>query len=159
PVIDTVCYTCALVHHQRTHIKRGGRWRCSPRTRERSLPPMQETRSFGSWLKLARRRRDLTQEALAEQVGCATPTLSKIEQGTRRRSRELAELLPDALALPPAERGAMLRLARQATTTDAPALPVESGAEPPSLPTARSTGRIRLPMPIAPLIGREAERA
>ncbi|MBX0328929.1 helix-turn-helix domain-containing protein [Oscillochloris sp. ZM17-4] len=106
--------------------------------------------TFGLWLKRARRARDLTQEMLAEQVGCATPTLQKIEQGARRPSRELAELLLDALGAPLADRDAILRAARAPVGVET-AVPAEPA--PPAPP------RARIPAPASPLVGRDAERA
>ena len=40
---------------------------------------MIESISFGTWLRQHRRALDLTQEAFADQVGCARITLSRIE--------------------------------------------------------------------------------
>ena len=51
------------------------------------LPP------FGRWLRQLRNGLDLTQDALAEQVGCATQTIRKLESGERRPSAFMAERL------------------------------------------------------------------
>src|SRR5918912_3263064 len=67
--------------------------------------------ALGRWLKRRRRSLNLTQDALAERVGCAPSMLQKIEQGTRRPSRDLAERLVDALGVPPHERAQVLGLA------------------------------------------------
>ena len=40
---------------------------------------MDSTASFGYWLRRRRKALDLTQEALARQVGCAVITIRKIE--------------------------------------------------------------------------------
>src|SRR4051794_11006743 len=45
---------------------------------------MHEEHSFGRWLKQSRHALDLTQEALAEQIGCSVQTIRKIESGERR---------------------------------------------------------------------------
>ena len=43
--------------------------------------------SFGYWLRRRRKALDLTQEALAQQVGCSEVTIRKIEADARRRIR------------------------------------------------------------------------
>ena len=68
--------------------------------------------SFGQWVREARRTIGLTQEVLAERVGCAVQTVRKIEAGARRPSRQMAERLARALDLPPADQAAFLRAAR-----------------------------------------------
>ena len=42
---------------------------------------MNATQSFGEWLRHRRRELDLTQEALARQVGCARVTIRKLRSG------------------------------------------------------------------------------
>ena len=59
---------------------------------------MQSSISFGQWIKNRRKALDLTQEALAQRVGCAPETLRKIEAGRRRPSQQLVELLAGGLA-------------------------------------------------------------
>ncbi|MDQ5852277.1 MAG: helix-turn-helix domain-containing protein, partial [Chloroflexota bacterium] len=75
---------------------------------------MTESLTFGRWMKRQRTELDLTQEALAEQVGCAPQTIRTYESGTRRPSRELAERLADVLQVPVERRGDFLHLARAA---------------------------------------------
>jgi WD40 repeat protein/transcriptional regulator with XRE-family HTH domain len=94
---------------------------------------------FGTWLKQGRRDRDLTQEALADQAGCSVEMIRKIEGGTARPSRQLAELLAAALQVPAAERGEYVQWARTGrrpapngrppvgTATSPPAPPAEPG--------------------------------
>jgi len=48
---------------------------------------MHEHVTFGRLLHRLRKARDLTQEALAQQVFCALDTIKKIEAGVRRPSR------------------------------------------------------------------------
>lgn len=100
--------------------------------------------SFGQQLRRLRRARDLTQEALAEQAGCAVDTLRAIENGRRRPSRELAAILAERLEVPPTERSAFLNLARA------------SGAEPAPAPAPPALAAPQLP-PAPPLIGRANE--
>src|SRR5215216_1395560 len=72
---------------------------------------------FGAWLRHARMALDLTQETLAEAVGCATQTVRSFESGRRRPSREMAARLADILQVPLVERDAFLRLARAPLAT------------------------------------------
>ena len=52
-----------------------------------------ESIPFELWLKRKRRALDLTQEELAQQIGCALVTLRKIESGERRPSKPILERL------------------------------------------------------------------
>src|SRR4051812_21840088 len=61
---------------------------------------MSETASFGQWLKQHRKALDLTQEGLAERIGCSYIAIHKIEAGERRPSRQIAELLADLFKVP-----------------------------------------------------------
>ncbi len=51
--------------------------------------------SFGLWLKRRRKALDLTQDSLAQRVGCSLATIQKIESDERRPSRQIAELLQE----------------------------------------------------------------
>ncbi len=73
---------------------------------------MPEHKSFGQHLRQLRKARDLTQQALAQQVFCAADTIKKIEQALRRPSRQLAAQLADCLDLRGGERTAFLAAAR-----------------------------------------------
>lgn len=75
---------------------------------------MSDERNFGSWLRRLRYTQDLTQEMLAEMVGCASQTIRSFESGRRRPSRELAVRLSELLGVPADERAAFVRLARTA---------------------------------------------
>ena len=59
---------------------------------------MADAPAFGRWLKQRRHALDLTQDALAEQVGCSTDTIRKLEAERTRASRLLAERLAEQLA-------------------------------------------------------------
>src|SRR5664279_13446 len=74
--------------------------------------------SFGQWLKQHRKALDLTQEALAQRIGCAAITLYKIEANERRTSRQMAELLADHFNIPADERPAFIRFARTETVEE-----------------------------------------
>src|SRR6266545_2996313 len=85
---------------------------------------MERTASFGEWVRRRRKALDLTQAALAHQVGCAEVTIKKIEADERRPSRQIAERLADSLQLAPAERGAFVLAARGELATDRLDLPL-----------------------------------
>lgn len=101
--------------------------------------------SFDRWIKQRRKALDLTQADLAQRVGCAVVTIQKIEEGRRRPSKQITELLVETLEIAPEEREAFLRLARLAPSSrpEAQAL---------NIPT-------NLPTPLTPLIGRAVEIA
>ena len=62
----------------------------------------------------------MIQAELAAQVGCAVVTIKKIEQATLRHSRQMAELLAEALAIPEAQQETFLHLARHSTSNPVP---------------------------------------
>ena len=78
---------------------------------------------FGSWVRRRRKALDLTQEELAQRVGCALDTIRKIESGARRPSRQVAERLADQLEVPVGMRPAFLQAARAELAADRLALP------------------------------------
>jgi predicted ATPase/DNA-binding CsgD family transcriptional regulator/DNA-binding XRE family transcriptional regulator len=82
---------------------------------DRPEESMSAPASFREHLRGHRRRVDLTQEQLAEQVGCAATTLRALERGRRRPSRGMAERIADVLRLNGDERSHFLRLARGQT--------------------------------------------
>jgi transcriptional regulator with XRE-family HTH domain len=110
---------------------------------------MEREQTFASWLKQQRKALDLTQGDVARLVGCAIVTVQKIEEGRRRPSKQVAELLARHLEIDPAARGAFLRharaapsAARSAATRPVPLVPL-----------------IHVPAPLTPLIGRAHEVA
>jgi predicted ATPase/transcriptional regulator with XRE-family HTH domain len=104
--------------------------------------------SFGDWVKKRRKALDLTQNALANQVGCSTATIEKIEASLRRPSRQMAELLAGALEIPLTDRPIFLKVARGERLVERLA-----GISTP----ASSPHRTNLPNPPTPLIGRTLE--
>ncbi len=108
---------------------------------------MQADISFGQSLKLYRRTRDLTQAELAEQVGCATESVRKMEADRRRPSKFLATRLADILAIPADERSEFLALARTRINSLVPR-PVT----PAQLPSV-----VNLPAQINSLVGRQRD--
>lgn len=81
--------------------------------------------SFGAWLRRQRRYLDLTQEELANQVGCSPITIRKLEGDERRPSKPLAERLAQVLAIPKAEQPRFFTLARASLTATTPQRPDE----------------------------------
>ena len=59
--------------------------------------------TLGRWMKRLRADLELTQEALAEAVGCAPQTIRTFESGRRRPSRELSANKRMLLANPTSE--------------------------------------------------------
>ena len=110
------------------------------------------TASFGNWVREARTALDLTQEALAERTGCAVQTIRKIEAGERRPSRQMAQRLAYALALPDGEHAWFLKAARADANQPAGAPAATAPARPPRLSPA-------LPAMHTVFIGRQAELA
>ena len=106
---------------------------------------MTET-GFRDLLRRHRVAAGLTQEALAERAGLSTRGISDLERGARGLPRkDTLRLLLQALDLSPADRAALIAAARRPPAT-AP------GGE-------RADRLSRLPVPLTPLIGREAEVA
>lgn len=68
--------------------------------------------TFGQWLRQRRKSYDLSQENLADRVGCVFETIRKIEAGRRRPSRQLAELLAKHLGVPAEQLDDFVQFAR-----------------------------------------------
>jgi transcriptional regulator with XRE-family HTH domain len=113
---------------------------------------MQMDASFGYWLR-RRKVLDLTQEALAERVGCSTATIRKIEADERRPSRQIAEILATVLEIDPKDRPTFLQVARGERRTErlgAVAPPSVAGSPPAANPSPLAP---RLPIPPTPSSG------
>lgn len=97
---------------------------------------METTNSFGYWVRRQRKALDLTQQALAERVGCSVATIKKIEGDERRPSRQIAERLADILGVPASQRAIFLECARGLRPVDhlslarEPAVPTPTGRSP-----------------------------
>src|SRR5688500_14674371 len=74
--------------------------------------------SFGNWVRRRRKALDLTQQELAQRVGCSLSLIFKIESDERRPSRQVAELLAEHLEIPLDQRSLFLRVARQEKSVD-----------------------------------------
>jgi len=111
--------------------------------------------SFGNWIKRRRKALDLTQQELAQRVGCSLSLIFKIESDERRPSRQIAELLLEHLEIPADQRDLFLKVARQEkSTANLGTIPPLSTLEPASAPRQDSGA---LPLSPTPLIGREHE--
>jgi predicted ATPase/transcriptional regulator with XRE-family HTH domain len=112
--------------------------------------------SFGDWIRRRRKALDLTQEELAQRVGCSASFIFKIEADERRPSRQVAELLVEHLEIPSDQRDRFLKVARQEKTVehlDVVTPPFTSAAVLVSQPYRPPS----LPLPLTPLIGRDHE--
>lgn len=68
---------------------------------------------ISDWLRQRRKQLDKTQHELAEQVGCSTVLIRKIESGERRPSRQVAARLAEALQVPAGQHERFVELLRQ----------------------------------------------
>ncbi|MEM8535433.1 MAG: tetratricopeptide repeat protein [Chloroflexota bacterium] len=108
------------------------------------------TTSFGDWLKRYRKTADLTQRALAQEVGCTVEAIRKIEASKLRPSRRLAERLATSLHVPEINRATFLQLARSHPDTTCINLYEYSSSN-----YTSDLHRYTLPTSPTPLIGRE----
>ena len=120
---------------------------------------MESTSSFGYWVRRQRKALDLTQQALAERVGCSLAAIKKIEGDERRPSRQIAERLADILGVPASQHEAFLEVARGLRPVDQLLL-----AREPSIPAStplqgQESLRHNLPIQLTSFIGREQELA
>src|SRR5215216_6109461 len=104
--------------------------------------------SFGEWLHQRRRMLDLTQQALADQVGCARITLRRIESGARKPSKELALIMLNKLGVPEMEHPQWVLFARGVA-----GFPGKSSSSFSNKPLTN------LPLSLTTFIGREKEQA
>ncbi|MEM7331000.1 MAG: helix-turn-helix transcriptional regulator [Chloroflexota bacterium] len=91
---------------------------------------------FGQWLRQRRKVAHLTQQQLAEQAGCATISIRRIEAGTLRASTQLAEQLASVLDIPLAEQASFIKYARHIQSESNPPTETQSpeGTSPPIPP-------------------------
>ena len=111
--------------------------------------------SFGAWVRRRRKALDLTQQELAQKVGCSVSLIFKMESDERRPSRQIAYLLAEYLEIPPEQHDLFLKVARQQKGTEQldsiEALPT------PALDSVANTPQTHLPVSVTSLIGREHE--
>src|SRR6266511_4046065 len=116
---------------------------------------MESTSSFGYWIRRQRKALDLTQQVLAERVGCSVAAIKKIEGDERRPSRQIAERLAEVLGVPAGQHEIFLEVARGIRPVDQLSL-----AHEPVSPTSSETWKSfphNLPMQLTSFIGRERE--
>jgi predicted ATPase/DNA-binding XRE family transcriptional regulator len=104
--------------------------------------------TFGKWLRQRRRSLDLTQQALADQAGCARITLRRIESDALKPSAELALILLEKVGIPEHERTQWISFARGLSDISTE-LPKPASSEP----------LTNLPSDLTSFIGREKEQA
>jgi predicted ATPase/DNA-binding XRE family transcriptional regulator len=110
---------------------------------------MQESISFGTWLRQKRRALDLTQKAFADHIGCAEITVRRMEADEYKPSKELALVLLEKLGIPTPEREQWIGFARRL-------------AEHPKIHSTFSPAReqiTNLPLQLTIFIGREKQQA
>ena len=114
--------------------------------------------TFGEWLLHQRNLRRLTREEFANRVGCSVAMLRKIESSERRPSAQIAELIANALEIPPAEQEIFVRVARGELRADRIShlnSPTQNSNTSPAQSKPKS--RNNLPVLPTPLIGRTHE--
>jgi predicted ATPase/transcriptional regulator with XRE-family HTH domain len=116
---------------------------------------MEETISFGQWIKLRRQALRLTQNALAGLAFCSAELIRKIEADARRPSPEIAERLARHLGLAPHQWSTFVKVARAELQADRLPAPAEVATllaqhEP-------AVSRSLLPVPATPLLGRDQQ--
>src|SRR5512143_3460336 len=110
--------------------------------------------TFGEWLRQQRTQLNLTREQFAERVGCSVALLRKIEDGERRPSTQIAELIANSLNIPEADRGTFVRVARGELNLER----LPASLNPVAIPIAPAPRpSVNLPILPTPLIGRQRE--
>jgi len=113
---------------------------------------MDSTLSFGYWIRRQRKALDLTQQALADRVGCSLAAIKKIEGDERRPSRQIAERLADVLGIPADQREIYMGVARGLRPVDQLPLAHEPAVYPQS--ETENTGSHNLPVQLTSFVGR-----
>jgi len=108
--------------------------------------------TFGEWLREQRMARGLTRKEFAKRVGCSVAMLRKVEDGERRPSAQIAELMANCLDLQLEVHSTFVRVARGEFRVDRLLSKLQSDATL-NIPFPKSN----LPVFATPLIGREPE--
>ena len=116
---------------------------------------METTISFGYWIRRQRKALDLTQQVLADRVGCSLAAIKKIESDERRPSRQIAERMADVLGVPADQHQMFIECARGLRPVDQLSLAHEAVTSAPS--ETASPPPHNLPMQLTSFIGRERE--
>ena len=117
---------------------------------------MNETITFGGWLKQRRNELGVTQDELAERLGYSPVMLGKIEAGARRPSGQIVTMLADYFRVPDDEREAFAIFAR-AGRAEGVSIGVLDGGGTLAPWRAAASRYTNLPLALTPLIGREEE--
>lgn len=116
---------------------------------------------FGEWLQRRRKVLDLTQAELAQLAGCSVFAVRKIESGERRPSKQLAELLAQALDIPAEEQDTFVKVARGDRALQRLPLPTGDSERAGDLGVQAQapvpTPAHNLPVYLTPFVGREVE--
>ena len=112
--------------------------------------------TFGEWIRGQREERKLTRQEFADRIGCSVAMLRKIEDGERRPSAQISELIASSLDISPAERETFIKVARGELSTERlrSASRRDSAQDTSQAP---AISRVQLPVLATPLIGRQQE--
>lgn len=114
---------------------------------------------FGEWVKRRRKALDLTQEELAFRSGCSKFALRKIESGERKPSKQLAELLANALEIPAEEKPKFIKVARGETNLERLSSPALEASFTSITDFQSPPHQSKIPLQLKPVLGRESELA
>src|SRR5512136_2908429 len=106
--------------------------------------------TFGACLRQQRSQLKLTREQFAERVSCSIALLRKIEDGERRPSAQVAELIAGCLDIPLEDRSTFVKVARGELSVDR----LTSLSKPNDASVSQCCN---LPVFPTPLIGRQHE--
>jgi predicted ATPase/DNA-binding XRE family transcriptional regulator len=118
---------------------------------------MEATISFGYWLRRQRKALDLTQQTLADRVGCSLAAIKKIESDERHPSRQIVERLADILGVAANQREIFLEVARGLRPVDQLLLAREPAISTSTPSQTRESLPNNLPVQLTSFIGRERE--
>jgi transcriptional regulator with XRE-family HTH domain len=117
---------------------------------------MDDSFSFGHWLKVRRVALRLTQAELAKRIGYSTVTVRKLESDDLRPSRQIAQRLAAQLELAPEDKLDFIRFAQGASAVKKLSPFISYSGRQPSSKIAHLSST-QLPIPLTPLIGREED--
>jgi transcriptional regulator with XRE-family HTH domain len=110
--------------------------------------------TFGQWLKEQRNARGLTREELAARIDCSPETIYKIEAGSRRPSRQIAQITARLFDIPADELEAFILFARGQGGVAPPDSRPGSKEHPWRVAQRRLTN---IPAPVTSFVGRERD--
>ena len=117
---------------------------------------MESPITFGEWLRQSREGLRLTREEFAGRVGCSISALRKFEDGQRRPSSQIAELMANCLNIPSSGRSTFVKAARGELSVERLS-PVSKLIASPNISPASMVSKNNLPILPTPLIGRQRE--